>query len=201
MRVLKEGCKVYSPHGEPLSKLCSKVECGCGFIFYVPPYWLASGRVKHCGCGTGSSGRNCYSHGREGTPTHTSWSRMRSRCNYLKSHKRERYAERGITVCDRWGSFKNFLEDMGRRPSPAHSIERIDNDKGYEPGNCKWATRHEQDRNKSTNHWIVFKGEKIVLEDLAALVGITHQAMAFRVRKWPEEKWLLPKQRPPLSCT
>jgi len=79
------------------------------------------------------------------------WSSMRRRCNNMKDKQFPGYGGRGIQVCDRWlgkDGFKNFIEDMGYKPTPEHSIERINNDGNYEPGNCKWATRLEQEFNK-----------------------------------------------------
>src|SRR5262245_13180849 len=73
-----------------------------------------------------------------------------------------------LTVCDRWrDSFENFYADMGPRPSPGHAIERIDNDRGYEPGNGRWVTRAEQNRNKRNNRFLTYKGETLILSDWA----------------------------------
>lgn len=72
---------------------------------------------------------------------------MRKRCG-SGFRQRQYYADRGITVCKRWDAYETFLADMGRRPSPDHSIDRINNDGNYEPSNCRWATRSEQQRNK-----------------------------------------------------
>lgn len=88
--------------------------------------------------------------------THTAewkvWARMRRRCYSPKYHCYDRYGGRGITICERWNEFNNFLADVGQRPGPDFSIERIDNDGNYEPSNCKWATKLEQCRNKSNTY-------------------------------------------------
>lgn len=87
-------------------------------------------------------------HGMWRTPEHSTWCSMRTRCDNQNVREYSRYGGRGIKVCDRWSSFENFYADMGPRPSPQHSIDRIDNEKGYEPGNVRWATRLEQNRNR-----------------------------------------------------
>jgi hypothetical protein len=84
---------------------------------------------------------------------------MWDRCRRASCAAYQNYGGRGITVCDRWRSFENFLDDMKEKPSLRHSIERIDNDKSYEPDNCRWATRVEQDLNKRTNRLLTWQGK------------------------------------------
>lgn len=85
-------------------------------------------------------------------PEYAVWLQMRQRCTNPKHHKYPRYGARGIQVCPQWqANFANFIADMGRRPSPQHSLDRIDNDGNYEPGNCRWATATEQAVNRSTS--------------------------------------------------
>lgn len=118
--------------------------CKCGNIKIVQGSSLKSGDTKSCGCIIKEAST---SFGMRGTSTHNSWAGILQRCNNPKDKSYQGYGGRGITVCERWHKFKNFYEDMGKCPENL-SIERVDNNKGYYPANCKWATRNEQQRNK-----------------------------------------------------
>ena len=111
--------------------------CACGGFAKVQTKYLLSGNNKSCGCRP----RLC------GTPTHTSWKAMMIRCNVPTASNYPRYGGSGITVCERWRSYKNFLSDMGERPENK-TLDRKDNKLGYEPTNCKWSTSAEQAQNK-----------------------------------------------------
>lgn len=126
--------------------------CTCGETRSVIGYNLTSGLTKSCGClhremSTGL-GHWRRTHGKRHTPTYRTWLDMIQRCTNPNNPRYTDYGGRGITVCERWRSFENFYADMGDRPGAGYSLDRIDNDSGYAPGNCRWATAEVQQRNK-----------------------------------------------------
>jgi hypothetical protein len=116
-------------------------------------------------------------------PEYTVWAGMKQRCYDKNHHKYYRYGGRGIEICDRWrSSFATFYEDMGARPTPKHSIERIDNDGNYSPQNCRWATYKEQANNKSTNRLLIFNGKALNLREWSELTGIDADTLSWRIQ-------------------
>ena len=122
-------------------------------------------------------------HGWSGTPEHKAWLNMRNRCRNQKNKMYARYGGRGIQVCSRWNSFECFIEDMGARPSPGHTVERINNDGNYEPSNVKWATRFEQNNNTSRNKFIEFDGIKRTISQWARACGINKHTLEQRLER------------------
>ena len=115
--------------------------------------------------------------------TYASWAAMRSRCLRPSDPYFYIYGGRGITICERWKyNYDAFYEDMGPRPKNT-SIERLDNNQGYDPFNCVWAVCKDQSRNRRNNHLINYEGDKITLTECAEKLGLSIQTLAYRVKQ------------------
>lgn len=158
------------PVGRNRRLLC-RCDCGTERAGYYST--LTQGGSRSCGCykQDAAAGRKPANttHGMRNAPEWAAWNQLRVRCR--DSENRD-YGGRGITACDQWNSFEVFLADMGKRPSLRHSIDRIDNEKGYSPENCRWATRTEQARNRRTNQTITHEGRTLTVAEWAERTGI-----------------------------
>lgn len=158
--------------------ILSLAQCVCGNTIKIRNSSFKGRRRKVCDCFKTTQ----LEQGSLLAATHKAWRALIDRCTNTKNKRYFRYGGRGIKVCDRWlMSFKLFLEDMGEKPSKEYSIDRIDNDGNYTPDNCKWSTRHQQDRNKYTNIWFTYYGHKKCLTDWSILLGITRETLRKRI--------------------
>lgn len=161
--------------------------CDCGKYNTSFASGLKQGIVNSCGClhkeVLKKIGEKRRTHGLSKSKESYAWQHMRARCYSKKNPQYKNYGARGITVCERWFSFENFLSDMGFAPSKDHSVERIDVNGNYEPGNCKWATWKEQQRNRTNNHLIEFNGETKTLAEWCELLDLNYQRTHARILK------------------
>src|ERR1700761_2051157 len=142
--------------------------CDCGNTTETSSSNVKARDTASCGCAKIEQLKaRSKTHGKSESKEYYTWLNMRSRCNDSRSSQYYKYGQRGISVCDRWnkigGGFENFLSDLGPSPSRNHSIERINNDGNYEPGNCRWATDLEQANNKRNTVYVVYHGERMPL--------------------------------------
>lgn len=137
----------------------------------------------------------CAIKGRESAEYRT-WKGIVQRCTDANAPIYRYYGGRGVTICDRWRSFEAFLADVGFKPNPTVSLDRIDNDRGYEPGNVRWASKRDQARNRRSNHILTAHGESLPLVEWAARLGVSHASILSRIaRGWTVEAALLTPPR------
>lgn len=148
--------------------------CDCGGKKTVPGQHLRGGYVWSCGCARGT-------HHQSKTRLYRVWQEMIGRCHKPTNQQFSNYGARGISVCERWrSSFETFRDDMGPRPSPQHSLDRIDNDGNYEPGNVRWATLREQAENRRITVRLPTSQGALTLRELAERAGLTLRCVRSR---------------------
>jgi len=169
-------------------------KCDCGNEKVIDSYCVRKGITRSCGCYNAEvASERGTTHGLRNTGEYHAWTGMRRRCNLKNTNKEDfnLYAGRGITVCDRWlESFENFIADMGMKPTPKHSIDRIDVNGNYEPSNCRWATNKEQGRNKRDNFYVTYKNETKALSEWCEILNLNYGTIRNRLKisKWSVEK-------------
>lgn len=168
--------------------------CQCGRRVESSGCNLVTGHVSRCRkCATAHINKCNTRHGLSKTKEHSAWRGMLGRCHNPSNKRFSYYGGRGIKVCERWrNSFEDFYSDMGPAPSKLHSIDRIDNERGYSPENCRWATKSQQARNIRQTQFLEFNGETMSLPDWADKLKIKHETLRYRINVagWTIEKAL-----------
>lgn len=127
--------------------------------------------------------RQTLSHGLSYTPEYRAWQTMRLRCTNPKNAAWASYGGRGITVCDRWlNDPAAFIADMGPKPTPKHELDRINNDGGYSPENCRWVLRKVNDRNRRSNRFLEHAGERLTIAEWAERTGLSKTLLRERLQ-------------------
>lgn len=168
--------------------------CDCGEQGVSCQTNLRGGLTKSCGClRRESMGNQFRTHGLTKTPEHIVWMSVKARCFNKNTKTYARYGGRGIGMCRRWeNSFSNFLKDMGQKPSPKHSIDRIDTNGPYSPKNCRWATPKEQARNTRKNVFVEILGERLCVAEWCERFSISPQRVHYMFKRGiPREEAIL----------
>jgi hypothetical protein len=198
LTVVKEAERGRTPKGFTFRRF--QCRCACGKEVTSPLANLTKGHTKSCGCIVGKNSNPRHGHRPRGdaSPTYQSWQAMKSRCCCLGDHAYSQYGGRGIKVCEKWMRFEGFLADMGQRPD-GHSLDRIDNDGDYEPSNCRWATRSQQQRNTRGNRLLTFRGETMCVAAWAERIGLNESTLWCRITRsgWSVEDALTRPTLPP----
>jgi hypothetical protein len=179
--------RVPTPKGAKARWVC---QCDCGTIFSAFQHFIQRRPTLMCQqCAWRLTALKNSTRGGEACRIeYNVWKKMLSRCSNPQDKAYKYYGARGITVCERWKTFDNFLKDMGHRPQPGLSIERIANYDNYTPENCIWATRTQQNRNKRSNHLITMNGKTKCLAEWCELIGRPFQLANKRIntKKWDD---------------
>ena len=157
--------------------------CECGNTVVVRAGGLRRGTTRSCGCFSQEDKATRHiTHGMTGTRVHRVWAGMLARCSNPNVERYAHYGGRGIAVFERWKSFENFYADMGDPPSGT-SLDRIDNDHGYTPGNCRWASPTEQNNNRRDNTRITFDGRTLTIAEWSAELSINRGTLTSRMKR------------------
>lgn len=167
-------------HGQQVRWTC---RCSCGREHVVGGYHLRSGRTISCGCASVEAlVARSLKHGERSSAEYRTWCHILRRCLVQAAKDYPRYGGRGITVCRRWREdFSAFLADVGRRPSARHSLDRIKNERGYEPGNVRWATAREQANNRRDNRTLTHRGRTMTIAAWAREAGLNRGTLRSRI--------------------
>ena len=161
--------------------------CECGKETVVDAGKLKNGHTQSCGCLLNEDRKTRFlkhghTKGKIASPEYSIWSSMISRCTVKTNKSYPRYGGRGISVCERWRTFQNFLADMGARKN-GQSLDRINNDGDYEPSNVRWSTPSEQARNKRNSLMFAYEGKSLPLATICEIVGVSYHTVWQRINR------------------
>ena len=164
-------------------RLCGHVvwrcRCDCGNVKDTIGFRLKNGDARSCGC---LQSEKVITHGMTNSPEYKAWDNIKNRCNNPNDPRYSDYGGRGIALDEKWRTFEKFYEDVGPRPSINYSLDRKDNDKGYVPGNVRWATAVEQANNRRNNVVVQHNGETLTLAQLSRKTGISYNTVRDRFK-------------------
>ena len=163
-------------------------QCGCGGTKFVPRQQLTGHKTKSCGCLGGGRTTNDqpFSLARK-PPLKSRWQGMINRCEDPQNDNYKNYGAKGVSVCERWHQFRLFFEDMGPTFFEGATLDRIDNNGIYEPSNVRWATRIEQNANRSYTVYLDTPWGRMTRADTARKIGITYYQLVHRLKAWTIE--------------
>lgn len=170
-------------------------QCDCGNKTLVPTYSLTSGNTKSCGCSRGIHGKHGAYKGGKVERLYRVWLRMKTRCSNHNVQEYRNYGERGIRVCEEWeksyASFREWALENGYNPNAKQgecTIDRIDNNKGYFPDNCRWVSMKEQSINRRCNVFLTINGERMVVSEAAKKYNVPYDTLLARHHMgWKDE--------------
>lgn len=177
--------------GSKYMRYTSKCVCDCGAVKEVSNASLRAGTTRSCGCLHRDRVKAQAKHGHNSrlvprTTEYNSWATMIARVSNPNNPRWEHYGGRGIKVCEGWKDFSLFLEDMGLKPGKGYSIDRIDNDGHYEPGNCRWATIEQQLENRKSMRRFTFYGMSKTIREWSLICGNSRKTISSRLENgWP----------------
>ena len=175
--------------------------CDCGNKTISDGSGMRKGLIKSCGCHARQFlGKPHFKHGQHKHKLYLAWTSIKQRCLNPNHPWYHRYGGRGITICDEWvNSYPAFVAHMGPAPTDKHTVDRINNDGHYEPGNVRWATRAQQVRNRANNRMITYGERTMCFADWVKETGIPHTTLHYRLftARWPVERALTEKPKSP----
>lgn len=186
--IIKPGDKFHKLEVLERSGVKALCRCKCGKVKWMFAQSLRIGKARTCG---GKGCRTSRKHGGHGSHLYEVWHGIRARCLNPKSKDYPRYGGRGIDIDPRWNDFAVFAADVGEPAAEGLTIDRIDNARGYWPGNVRWATDREQSNNRSTNVYLEFGGKRLTLAQWSEETGVGITTLHYRLTAgWSVERML-----------